>query len=158
MIIKGLIVEDFVNYKKPCMVIEMPYCDFKCDKENGCQLCQNSSLINEKDIDISIERIIETYYINNPITKAIVFQGLEPLYEIGELIYSIKIIRTYTNDDIVIYTGYTEDESRIFIDKIKQYPNIIMKFGRFRPNQEPHYDDVLEVKLASNNQYGKIIS
>lgn len=158
MIIKGLIVEDFVNYKKPCMVIEMPYCDFKCDKENGCQLCQNSSLINEKDIDISIERIIETYYINNPITKAIVFQGLEPLYEIGELIDSIKIIRTYTNDDIVIYTGYTEDESRIFIDKIKQYPNIIMKFGRFRPNQEPHYDDVLEVKLASNNQYGKIIS
>lgn len=158
MIIKGLIVEDFVNYKKPCMVIEMPYCDFKCDKENGCQLCQNSSLINEKDIDISIERIIETYYINNPITKAIVFQGLEPLYEIGELIDSIKIIRTYTNDDIIIYTGYTEDESRIFIDKIKQYPNIIMKFGRFRPNQEPHYDDVLEVKLASNNQYGKIIS
>lgn len=158
MIIKGLIVEDFVNYKKPCMVIEMPYCDFKCDKENGCQLCQNSSLINEKEIDISIERIIETYYINNPITKAIVFQGLEPLYEIGELIDSIKIIRTYTNDDIVIYTGYTEDESRIFIDKIKQYPNIIMKFGRFRPNQEPHYDDVLEVKLASNNQYGKIIS
>lgn len=158
MIIKGLIVEDFVNYKKPCMVIEMPYCDFKCDKENGCQLCQNSSLINEKDIDISIERIIETYYINNPITKAIVFQGLEPLYEIGELIDLIKIIRTYTNDDIVIYTGYTEDESCIFIDKIKQYPNIIMKFGRFRPNQEPHYDDVLEVKLASNNQYGKIIS
>ena len=158
MIIKGLIVEDFVNYKKPCMVIEMPYCDFKCDKENGCQLCQNSSLINEKDIDISIERIIETYYINNPITKAIVFQGLEPLYEIGELIDSIKIIRTYTNDDIVIYTGYTEDESHIFIDKIKQYPNIIMKFGRFRPNQEPHYDGVLEVKLASNNQYGKIIS
>ena len=94
MIIKGLIVEDFVNYKKPCMVIEMPYCDFKCDKENGCQLCQNSSLINEKEIDISIERIIETYYINNPITKAIVFQGLEPLYEIGELIDSIKIIRS----------------------------------------------------------------
>ena len=158
MIIKGLIVEDFVNYKKPCMVIEMPYCDFKCDKENGCQLCQNSSLINEKDIDISIERIIETYYISNPITKAIVFQGLEPLYEIGKLIDSIKIIRTYTNDDIVIYTGYTEDESRVFIDKIKQYPNIIMKFGRFHPNQEPHYDGVLEVKLASNNQYGKIIS
>lgn len=158
MIIKGLIVEDFVNYKKACMVIEMPYCDFKCDKENGCQLCQNSSLIKEKDIDISTEQILKTYYLKNPITKAIVFQGLEPLYEIGELIDSIKIIRTYTNDDIVIYTGYTEDESRIFIDKIKQYPNIIMKFGRFRPNQEPHYDDVLEVKLASNNQYGKIIS
>ena len=32
MIIKGLIDEDFINYKKPSMVIEFPYCNFKCDK------------------------------------------------------------------------------------------------------------------------------
>jgi len=35
MIIKGLIDEDFVNYKKPSMTIMMPYCTFKCDKEYG---------------------------------------------------------------------------------------------------------------------------
>ena len=27
--VKGIIFEDFINYKKPCMVIEMPRCDFK---------------------------------------------------------------------------------------------------------------------------------
>ena len=36
-----------------------------------------------------------------------------------------------------------------------QYDNIVVKFGRFRPNQDPHYDNVLGVKLASNNQYAK---
>ena len=30
MILKGIIDEDFVNYKVPCMVLEFPYCDFKC--------------------------------------------------------------------------------------------------------------------------------
>ena len=35
MIVKGIITEDFVNYKEPCMTIEFPYCDFKCDRENG---------------------------------------------------------------------------------------------------------------------------
>ena len=29
MIVKGIIDEDFVNYKKPSMVIEFPYCDLK---------------------------------------------------------------------------------------------------------------------------------
>ena len=32
---------------------------------------------------------------------------------------------------------------------------IIVKFGRFRPNQEKHFDEVLGIYLASNNQYGK---
>ena len=41
MILKGLIDEDFVNYKKPAMVLEFPYCSFKCDKECGRQVCQN---------------------------------------------------------------------------------------------------------------------
>ena len=49
MIVKGIIDEDFINYKKPSMVIEFPYCSFKCDKECGQPVCQNSSLINESN-------------------------------------------------------------------------------------------------------------
>jgi len=33
--------------------------------------------------------------------------------------------------------------------------NIIVKFGRYRPNQEKHYDKILGVFLASDNQYAK---
>mgnify|MGYP003425907992 CR=1 FL=1 len=46
-----------------------PKCDFKCDKEAGCSICQNSSLANEEDIDISYIEIASRY-VKNPITKA----------------------------------------------------------------------------------------
>lgn len=44
MRLKGIIHEDFVNYKKPAMVLEFPFCSFKCDKECGKCVCQNSLL------------------------------------------------------------------------------------------------------------------
>ena len=72
MKIKGIIFEDFINYKKPSMVIEFPYCDFKCDKECGRTVCQNSELVKTPTKDVSIIKIVKMYMENN-ITKAIVF-------------------------------------------------------------------------------------
>ena len=47
MKIKGLISEDFVNYKKPAMTIMFPHCNgFKC----GAEYCQNSPLSKAEDI------------------------------------------------------------------------------------------------------------
>ena len=62
------------------------------------------------------------------------------------------------NDDFVIYTGYNEDEIKEQVNQLKEFSNIIIKFGRFVPNQKKHYDNVLGVELASLNQYGKRIS
>ena len=64
------------------------------------------------------------------------------------------------DDDIVIYTGYTEEEliENDTFKKVCKYKNIIIKFGRFIPNQEPHYDEVLGVKLVSDNQYAKKVT
>ena len=158
MRIKGLVDEDFTNYKKPSMFIIFPSCTFKCDKEAGCSICQNSSLANEPDIDISLIEIVSRY-VKNPITKAIVFGGLEPFDHIW-LIRLINEFRKYTEDEIVIYTGYTEEELKEdgILEDIKKYKNIIIKFGRFIPNQEKHYDEVLGVELASPNQYARRIS
>ena len=36
---------------------------------------------------------------------------------------------------------------------VTNYNNIIIKFGRYIPNQGTHFDKVLGVKLASDNQY-----
>lgn len=162
MKIKGIIDEDFVNYKKPSMVIEFPYCDFKCDKECGESICQNSSLIKEPNINISYEDIIERY-LANPITEAIVCQGLEPFDSMFDIISLILFLRGHyhCNDDFVIYTGYTKEElikNRETPQSLAQFENIIIKYGRYIPNQEPHYDEVLGVKLASNNQYAEKIS
>ena len=159
MIIKGLIDEDFVNYKKPAMVIEFPYCTFKCDKECGQSVCQNSDLVNEPNIEIDYDKLL-TRYINNPITKAIVMQGLEPFDSFSDVMNLILWLRVKYKclDDIVIYTGYTKEEINWFIKYIEQYENIIIKYGRYIPNQEPHFDSILGVKLSSDNQYAEKIS
>lgn len=154
MIIKGLVEEDLIQYKEPSMFIIMPRCNFKCDKEFGTQICQNSSLVKTKNINVSIEEIINRY-VNNPITKAIVFGGLEPFDDLQDMVDFIKEFRKISNDKIVIYTGYTEEELKFRIAFLSRYKNIIVKFGRYIPNQKSHYDNVLGVNLASDNQYAK---
>ena len=153
MKIKGLITEDFVNYKKASMTIIFPYCTFKC----GEDYCQNSPLTKSPIIEISINDLVNRYN-NNPITEAIVMQGLEPFDSWSDLKEFVKKLREYNNDDIVIYTGYNKDEVIKYIKELSVYPNIIVKFGRYVPNQEKHYDDVLGVYLISNNQYAERIS
>ena len=153
MKIKGLVDEDFVNYKKPSMYIAFPQCSFKCNKECGRQVCQNMSLINEKNIDINIKEIINRY-INNPITKAIVCGGLEPFDSWDDLKCLIINLRYFSNDDIVIYTGYNETElSKGKIDFFKLYPPIIVKYGRYIPNEDSYFNEELGVKLVGKNQY-----
>jgi hypothetical protein len=155
--LKGIIDTDTINYKKISMILEFPKCDFKCDKECGRSVCQNSSIINYPDIDVEIDDIIDRY-INNPLTDAIVIQGLEPFDTKSQLYSFIRYFREKSNDDIVIYTGYNEYElSNDIDDLIKKTNNIIIKFGRYIPGQEPHKDNVLGVNLASDNQYAKKI-
>ena len=156
MLIKGIIIEDFVNYKYPCMTIEFPFCDFKCDTKNGTQLCHNYALRFEKNINLPNNRIVEMY-MSNSITKAVVMQGLEPFYDKNELYELISDFRKVTDDDIVIYTGYTEEELKSEIPKLKSFGNIIVKFGGYIPNQKPHFDKILGVNLVSDNQYAKLL-
>ena len=85
MLIKGLIDESFVDYKKPSMYIAFPFCNWKCEREAGCAICQNSQLAHEPIIEISEIEIISRY-VKNPITKAIVMSGLEPFNSIDELL------------------------------------------------------------------------
>ena len=171
MRIKGFIDEDFINYKAPAMYIAFPSCTFKCDKENKCQLCQNWNLTKEPDIEVEKEVLIERY-LKNSLTEAIVLGGLEPFDSEFDLLPFIDCLRRqyHCNDTVVIYTGYTEEEiikgnfgvntnSKMQVQywqELKELGNIIVKFGRYRPNEKPHFDEVLGVKLSSNNQYAKI--
>ena len=159
MMIKTIVDEDFVNYKKPSMFIAFPRCTWKCEKECGERVCQNSTLATSPNIYIDARKIAERY-IKNSLTSAIVLGGLEPMDSFGELSFLLHVIRheLKCNDDIVIYTGYYPEEIARELDIISSYENIIVKFGRYLPNNTPHYDDVLGVMLASDNQYAKQIS
>lgn len=157
MKLKGIIDCDFTNYKAPVLTIEMPKCDFKCDRLNKCKVCQNSRLAYEPDINISIDQIW-TLYNENPLTKGICLQGLEPFDSSLEVLELVKFIRItkQCNDPIIIYTGYNEHEKLEIEYLIDNYKNIIIKYGRFLIGDAPHYDEVLGVNLASNNQYAKL--
>lgn len=168
MKIKGITDECFSDYKLPAMFIAFPSCTFKCDQENGEQRCQNCSLIREPDIEVTKEALIERF-LANPITDAIVCGGLEPFDSITDLVSLVDCMRrVYKNDaPIIIYTGYTEDEiisgafmdnpsiGKSFITNLLQQSNIVIKYGRFRPDQPNHFDEVLGVTLTSPNQYAK---
>ena len=157
MIIKTVIDEDFSNYKKPSMLIGMPLCSFKCDKECGQQVCQNSALATAPNIEVNPIDLIARYE-NNNLTQAVVCGGLESFDSWSDLYNFIFLFRSVSDDDIVIYTGYTKCEIADKVEILKQFPNIIIKFGRYIPNQQPHYDEVLGVNLASDNQYAEKIS
>ena len=157
MIIKQLLDEDFINYKKPSMFIGFPSCSWKCDKECGMQVCQNSALASSSIKNIGFKTIVNRY-INNPITSSVVCGGLEPFDTWNDLYGLVTYLRTSIQDDIVIYTGYYKEEIKEYIDKLKVFPNIIVKFGRYIPNHEKHFDEVLGIYLASDNQYAERIS
>jgi hypothetical protein len=157
--VKGIVDEDFVNYKVPSMTITFPYCDFKCEVDRS-DYCHNSSLVNEPDIKVSVANIYKRY-ISNPISEAIVCQGLEPFdswEELNGLLFHFRIHESCL-DTFVIYTGYTKKEIEDKVNYIqKMYSNVIIKFGRFIPNNKKHFDNVIGVMLSSDNQYAEKIS
>lgn len=159
MIIKTIVDEDFVNYKKPSMFIAFPKCNWKCEKECGMRVCQNSALADYPSINVSARTVIERY-LSNKLTSAIVIGGLEPMDSFDSLHWLIRVIRNAYrhNDDIVIYTGYYKDEILEKVEALTMFKNIIIKFGRFIPNNPGRFDEILGIHLASDNQYAEKIS
>lgn len=159
MLIKKIVSEDFVHYKKPSMVIAFSRCNWKCCVEAGVptSTCQNEPIAKMPNIDVSYEEIYDLYK-QNKITSAIVFAGLEPMDQQRDVINLVEYIRdSGCTDDIVIYTGYTKDEIINVVYYLERYPNIIIKYGRFVPGKCKRHDDVLGVDLASPNQYAEAI-
>lgn len=158
MLVKMIKDEDFSSYKDVSMLIAFPTCSFKCctDMKRSNAMCQNSPIAQLPSYDVPYDEIFARYK-RNVITHSIVCGGLEPIDSEADL---CRLIATFRDggcmDPFVIYTGYNEDE--FGLDWIRSFPNIIIKFGRYVPAQQPHYDELLGVTLASPNQYAKKIS
>lgn len=160
MRVKDILPEDFINYKLPSMFISTCFCDWKCCMEAGVEIetCQNEPLSQAPSIEIDDE-IIYRKFISNPITKAVVIGGLEPMIQINEVLELINIFRLHgENCPFVIYTGYYPEEIPKPLDELKHYQNIIVKFGRYIPNRPKRHDNILGVDLISDNQYAEVIS
>lgn len=160
MRIKTIVDEDFTNYKKTAMFVGTVSCGGKCCHEANIPItvCQNDGWRANAPIAMGDEAIFKRY-IENPLTKAIVFGGLEPFEQFPELLDFIQYMRfaQKCNDDIVIYTGYYREEIEPMIDSLSHFENIIVKFGRYIPDDVPRFDTVLGILLSSGNQYAQII-
>lgn len=156
MRVKTIVTEDFTNYKEPAMFIGCIKCNWKCCREGNFPLstCINNPWKDAEVIDVQDDEIVRLYE-SNPITHAIVFGLFEPFLQFEEIYEFVKLLRNkYNNNDaVVIYTGYNECEVKRMSESLFELGNVIIKFGRFVPNLEKHFDDVLGVELASPNQY-----
>jgi pyruvate-formate lyase-activating enzyme len=136
-------------------------CSGKCCAESGLppETCQNHEWHSAPVLDMPNRSIIERY-LSNPLTSAIVFGGLEPFEQADELIDFIRTFRDEygRGDPVVIYTGYYPEEVDDHLFTLTQWDNIIVKFGRYKPNRKPRYDDLLGVWLASDNQFASTLS
>ena len=160
MQLRGVVIEDFCNYKLPSLFLITSFCDWKCCTENGLDIsvCQNSELI-QQPIRIFTTKDLYDAYANNNISKAVVIGGLEPFLQFSEILNLIKYFRWQSElCDFVIYTGYNQDEIKDELEELRKYKNIIVKFGRYIPNSNSIYDEILGVTLASDNQYAIRIS
>lgn len=161
MKIKQIVYERFEDYKKPNLFICSPTCTFKCCIEAGIPIsvCQNCEVAQMETVSVLADDIIESYLSNN-ITSAIVFGGLEPMDRFGDIVGFLTSLRKKykCRDDVVIYTGYYKEEISDKINILKSFENIIIKYGRFVPNDTPHYDEILGVMLANKEQYAEKIS
>lgn len=156
MIVNDIVFEDFCNYKEPSMFILFPKCSFKCCKENEDCHCQNSPLANTPDVYVSTDFVVSSFGTNS-ISKAVVCGGLEPFDSWADLQIFIAQFRAQYISPIIIYMGYNKDEIQDKLKWLSSYENIVVKFGRYIPNQEHHYDEILGVNLASDNQYAEVI-
>ena len=57
MLLKGIIDEDFINFKYCSMLVSFPTCNWKCGKKN----CHNLELAASPNIEISFEEIVNRY-------------------------------------------------------------------------------------------------
>lgn len=153
------------DYKKTSLYFAIGLsCDFKCMRDlvaDGVDIseydCHNSHLLKSTPIEYKDEEIYNIVD-RNPFVESFVFAGLEPLDNIKNVENLIKLLRNNYDYDIVIYTGYNKDEVENQIMILKEYKNIIVKFGRFDPRIKSHKDEVLGVILSSGNQYAERIS
>lgn len=142
------------------MFIGTALCNWKCciEAEIPASICQNNSIAQMPNIEISPEKIYERY-ISNPITSSICFGGLEPFLQFEEMLEVIEYFRKEKNnhDTIIIYTGYYPNELISELNLLKKFDNIIIKFGRYKPDNKPHEDPVLGVSLISDNQFAAFL-
>lgn len=123
-------------------------CDFIGNNSYSLKLHKNLNEVkslNTKDLYEKDDYDHSIYYTDKECTQP--YTGHVEDYWDGKLCWESDIVN-----------GYGEEEIEEYIDKLKVFPNMIVKFGRYVPYHEKHFDELLGIYLASDNQYAERIS
>ena len=115
------------------------------------ELCDKNHESHMKNVTLSTKTIIERY-MKNSLVESLVLSGLEPFDNFEDMKILIRDFRTFLDDDIVIFTGYDDIEIDDKIEELEIYNDIYVKFGRYIPNRNEIFDELLGTELASDNQ------
>lgn len=150
MLVKTILPEDYVNYKKPALFISSSRCD------GNCPNCQNQFLKDQTTLNIDNKRLVKLF-IDNPLTEAIVLAGLDPFASFEDTLEFYKELRKESpTTTVVIYTGqYPTQLEREINSLVSIGGPLIIKFGDYREGDKPHFDELLGIELASDNQYAE---
>lgn len=148
MRVREIIYNDTTKYRKPSATIMM---------DNGGQDEEPAPAMKTEDVINEV--------LNGNRMSAFVFAGDEPYEQIDSIISFVKDLREYhhSDTDVVIYTDHYPIESCVVegTDKLSEYKNIYIKWGRQLDEDEECtdvFDEVLGVRLPSDNQFGEKVS
>lgn len=143
--------EVYNDFKEVGILLASPVC------YNNCKNCQNEHLKNKKPVVYCVEELINEIK-NNKFVKSVIFGGLDCFDSFDETFNFISKFRKVSKEDVVLYTGKTEDCLHEKLKLLKQFENIYVKFGEYIENSNSIFDEVGGIWLSSSNQYFKKIS
>jgi organic radical activating enzyme len=144
MLIKGILHERTEDAPFVGALIISDDCNINCEN------CFNQHLKNTPSINMTATQIIETI-LKNPLNQGIIFGGLEWSLQPDDMIALIKL--AYANGlEIMVYTGLSESAFDRKLTKVKNVPNIYIKFGKYSEYQKCRRQEC-GVWLSSSNQY-----
>ncbi|MCH4890037.1 radical SAM protein [Acidaminobacter sp. JC074] len=116
----------------------------------GCKGCFNQSL---KEAPIFYKKADEVLdeIMSNPFNEGVILAGLEWSLQPSELMAMIKSCAS-KNIPVIVYTGHKIETFLRRVPKIKNYPEVLIKYGAYDESKLSLTHEAYGVRLASTNQ------
>lgn len=148
--VRSLVDEDTGHYKETSFFIETSLAPLSLDEGFN--------------FSMKVARLLSwnliSHYMDNPLMTAIVFKGDEPFQQYEGIFHFIKLLREdrFCMDTVVIYSDLSRADIHEEVERLKIFPNIIVKFEPHIREYPPYFDNLLGATLSSDNQYALKIS
>ena len=129
---------------------------FAIDCHKGCKGCCHADRRNTPCYEDTGQDIIQKV-LDYKFSSGIILAGFEWSETPEEMLELIRLARL-NNLEVIVYTHHTEQSLRCLIPELYQYKGVYVKYGEYVESLRVDTYSSMGVKLASTNQYIKVIS